>query len=327
MVPSAVPRLSLAIALVTLLVPGALLAQGSDPEAAAEQALAEGRVEEAVAVYRDLAAERPGDARLLANLGRVLALADRYGEAAELLERAVGLGADDLRTLLFWGSALWESGRPDAAEPVLARAAAVARGTGAEFLAQHQLGRLRLWAGRPEEAVAPLERAVTLRPGTADARLDLARALDGAGRTEAAIAAFRQVIELAPESHHARWGLAQVLARAGRREEAARELEVYRELYEADQEHTRRVRREEEALQRGWRLLDSGRPAEAEEVFGAMAPGVEPLIGLARAAAAQGDAAGAVAALERAVALAPDRQDLRRMLGEARLAAEEGGDG
>lgn len=311
----------------TLLVPGALLAQAGDPAAAAERALAAGRVEEAVAVYRGLVAERPEDARLLANLGRVLALADRYGEAAEVLERAVALGAEDLRTLLFWGSALWESGRPEAAEPVLARAAAAAPGTGAEFLAQHQLGRLRLWAGRPEQAAVPLERAVALRPAAADARLDLARALDGAGRTEAAIAAFRQVIELAPESHHARWGLAQALARAGRREEAARELEVYRELYEADQEHTRRVRREEEALQRGWHLLDSGRPAEAEAVFGAMAPGVEALIGLARAAAAQGDAAGAVAALERAVALAPDRQDLRRMLGEARLAAEGDGDG
>lgn len=327
MVPSAVlRRLPLVFAL-TLLVPGGLLAQGSDPEAAAERAVAEGRVEEAVAVYRDLAAERPGDARVLANLGRVLALADRYGEAAELLERAVGMGADDLRTLLFWGSALWESGRPEAAEPVLARAAAAARGTGAEFLAQHQLGRLRLWAGRPEEAVAPLERAVTLRPGTADARLDLARALDGAGRTEEAIAAFRQVVELAPDSHHARWGLAQALVRAGRREEAARELEVYRELYQADQERTRWIRRQEEALQRGWHLLESGRPAEAEAVFREMAPGVEALVGLARAAAAQGDAAGAVAALERAVALAPDRQDLRRMLGDARLAAEGGGDG
>jgi len=281
-----------------------------------------------VAVYRGLVAERPGDVSLLANLGRVLALADRYGEAAEVLERAVEGGAGDVRTLLFWGSALWESGRPAAAEPVLARAAEAARGTGAEFLARLQLGRLRLWAGRPGEAVEPLARAVALRPEAPDAHLDLARALDGAGRTAEAIEAFRRVVELSPESHYARWGLAQALARAGRRDEAARELEVYRELYEADQERTRRIRREEEALQRGLHLLENGRPAEAAEVFRGMAPGVEALVGLARAAAAQGDRAGAAAALERAVALAPDRQDLRRMLGEARLAAEEGsGDG
>ncbi|HSL83927.1 MAG TPA: tetratricopeptide repeat protein, partial [Thermoanaerobaculia bacterium] len=62
--------------------------------AAAERALAEGRVEEAVARYRGLAAERPGDARVLANLGRVLALAVRYGEAAEVRVRAGGRGAE-----------------------------------------------------------------------------------------------------------------------------------------------------------------------------------------------------------------------------------------
>lgn len=327
MVPSAVLRSLAAVFVAVLLSAGALLAQEGDAIAAAERAVAEGRVEEAVTVYRALVAERPGDARLVANLGRVLALADRYGEAAEALERAVGLGADDVRTLLFWGSALWESGRPEEAEPVLTRAAAAARGTGAEFLAQHQLGRLRLWTGRPEEAVAPLERAATLRPGAADARLDLARALDGAGRTEEAIAAFREVAGLSPDSHHARWGLAQALVRAGRRQEAARELEAYRRLYEADQERTRRIRREEEALQRGWHLLETGRPAEAEEVFRGLGPVPDALVGLARAAAARGDAAGAVAALERAVELAPDRQDLRRMLGEARLAAEEREDG
>ncbi|HUF77360.1 MAG TPA: tetratricopeptide repeat protein, partial [Thermoanaerobaculia bacterium] len=52
----------------------------------------------------------------------------------------------------------------------------------------------------------------------------------------------------------------------------------------------------------------------------------EALAGLARALALQGDAAGAVAALERAVTLAPDREELRRWLAEARLAATEGED-
>lgn len=309
-----------------LLASGALRAQAGPSIAAAERALAAGRAEEAVAVYRALSAERPADVRLQANLGRALALADRYGEAAEVLERAVELGAGDVRTLLFWGSALWESGRPEAADPVLARAMAAARGTGAEFLAAQQLGRLRLWAGRPEEAVAPLERAVALRPEAADARLDLARALEGAGRSEEALSAFREAVALAPDSHHARWGLAQTLARAGRREDAAEELAVYRRLYEADQERTRRIRRQEEALQRGWHLIETGRPGEAEAVFRGMEEGVEPLVGLARARAIQGDPKGAVEALERAVALAPDRRDLRRRLQEARLAAGAGGD-
>lgn len=259
--------------------------------AAAERALADGRTGEAVEIYRGLAAERPDDPQTQALLGRTLALADRYGEAARVLERAVALGADDVRTLLYLGSALWESGRPEEADGVLERAASAAAGTGAELLARHQLGRLRLWAGRPAEAIPALERALELRPAAFDLRLDLARALDGAGRGEAAIAAYRRVIEAAPESHHARWGLAQALARAGRRDEAAEQLRAYRELYEADQERTRRIRR------------------------------VESLVDQARNRALAGDHAGAAEALEQAVALDPEDDDLRRLLARERLAA------
>ena len=220
---------------------------------AVERALDQGRLEEAVALARGLAAKRPDDPSALALLGRALALSRRFGEAAEALERAVELGAGDVRTLLFYGSALWESGRPEAADPVLERAAAAAAGTGAEFLARHQLGRLRLWFGRPAEAIEPLERAAALRPGDAEARLDLARALERAGRVEEAIAAFRRAVELAPESHHARWGLGQAMSRAGRRQEAAAELEIYRSLLAADQERVRRSQLEQEALDRAAR--------------------------------------------------------------------------
>ena len=242
-------------------------------------------------IYRSAAAERPDDPRAQALLGRTLALAERFGEAAQVLGRAVELGAGDVRTLLYLGSALWESGDPAAADPVLERAADAAAGTGAELLARNQLGRLRLWAGRPAEAIPSLERALALRPDAVDVRLDLARALDGAGRAEESIAAYRKVIEASPESHHARWGLAQVLARAGRRDEAAEELAAYQRLYAADQERTRRIRR------------------------------IESLVDLARTRALEGDHAGAAEALEGAVALDPDDEHLRRLLREQRMAA------
>lgn len=278
-----------ALAVAALLaIPAALPAQEIP---AAERALNDGRADDAIALYRAQAAERPADAGAHAILGRTLALADRYGEAATALERAVELGAHDVRTLLYLGSALWESGRSEAADPVLARAAEAAAGTGAELLAHHQLGRLRLWAGRPAEAIPSLERALALRPSAGDVALDLARALDGAGRTDDAIAAYRRVIEASPDSHHARWGLAQALARAGRRDEAAEQLRVYRELYDADQERTRRIRR------------------------------VESLVDLAHARALEGDHDGAVRALEEAVGLDPDDQNLRRLLARERLAA------
>lgn len=331
MKPSLAPALSLALCLLVA-VPAAGRAASAPPRsghsaealaAGVERAIAAGDTDRAVALAEQALAVEPDSARLEALAGRSLALAERFGEAAGHLRRAVELGADDVRTLLFYGSALWESGDVAGAEGPLERAAEAARGTSAEFLASHQLGRLRLFAGKPEAAVAPLARAVELDPRAADARLDLGRALAAAGRTEAAIPVFRRAVELAPDSHYARWGLAQALARAGKKDEAARELEVYRRLYAADQERTARILRQQTELERGWHLLTSGDPRGAEKVFSALDPGIEPLLGLARARAVQGDHAGAVEALERAVSLAPDRQDLRRILAQERLEAEK----
>lgn len=307
---------------------GAAPADAAQRIAEAERALDQGRTGEAVSIFESLAAERPDDPQLQARLGRALSFADRYREAAEALERATAAGVRDVRTLLFLGSALWESGRPEAADPVLEQAASAARGTGAEFLAHHQLGRLRLWAGRPEAAIPALERAVELRPRAADPRLDLARALAGADRAEEAVAAFRAVLELEPQSHHARWGLAQALLRLGRRDEAAVELAAYQELYAASQERTRQIMFQRTEVDRGWHLIGTGRPADAARVFrdllASYGEEVDPLVGLARALAGQGDHAGSAAALERAVSLAPDRTDLRRLLAQERLAAEGG---
>ncbi len=305
--------------------PAAAPAAGPSAEvlgAQAEQALAAGDADRGVELATRALALDPGSGRLEALTGRALALAERFGEAATHLGRAIELGEGGVRTLLYYGSALWESGDVAAAEAPLAQAATAARGTPAEFLAAHQLGRLRLFAGRPEAAIEPLRRAVELNARAADARLDLARALASAGRGEEAVDAFRRAVELAPESQYARWGLSQALVRAGRKEEAAGELATYRRLYAADQERTARILRQQAQLDRAWHLLAAGDPEGAEKVFATLDPGIESLLGLARARAVQGHHAAAVEALERAVSLAPDRQDLRRILAEERLAAQ-----
>lgn len=263
MKPSPLPLAAVLLVLLALL-PGGVRAQVVDPLTAAEAAMAEGRGEEALALYRRAVEEAPGLALAHARLGRALALGEHFAEAADVLGRAVALGAEDARTRLYLGSALWESGRFAEAEAALAAAAEAAARTRIEPLAFHQHGRVLLFLGRPEEAVTPLERAALLAPRAVDVRLDLARAFEGAGHRERAAEAFRRVVAAAPDNANARWGLAQALLALGRRDEAARELAVYRELYAAGQDATRQAGLEQAARDRAWRLLaeedDDGEP-------------------------------------------------------------------
>lgn len=308
--------------------PAALVAEG-------RRALEAKQPEDAVSPLRRALAAEPRDdepsrarqAEIHALLGRALALTDHYAEAADHLALAVEGGRSDLGTLLFLGSAQWESQRYDSAVETLSRAAERSAGTSSEFLAHHQLGRLLLWLGRPAQALGALERAVELRPDAFDAELDLSRALDRSGATERAVEAYRRVVATAPESPHARWGLGQALLRMGEREEAARQLAAYQELYEADQKRTRDEILLDARLARARELFEGGAAAAAREIVEELPETPLTLEALGRIRAAQGDYTGAVEALRRAVTLAPDRDDLRGLLAQARLLAREGADG
>ena len=84
------------------------------------------------------------------------------------------------------------------------------------------LGRLRLAAGRPADALAPLERFLRDEPDHGEARLYLARALAGAGRREDAATAYARADVAAPDVYLER---AELLVAMGRRDDALRVLE------------------------------------------------------------------------------------------------------
>ena len=303
----------------------ALAAQGEREAATAQlRALGDGllragRSELASEVLAEAAEWAPGDAALAALLGRARLLAQDHGGAVEALEKAVSLGEGGGATRLYLAAALWESGRPGDAEPIYRE---LAESTGA-FTALHQYGRLLVWQGREAEAVPFLERAAAAREDAVDVLLDLASAHEGASRFADALDAYRRAATARPESTRARYGLARLLARTGEVEAARREMETYRRLQAAVQERTRREGLERARLDRGWELLDAGRREEARAHFAELEESPESLAGRAQAAAALGDHAAAVDALERALELAPERDDLRRLLFAQRLAAEE----
>ncbi len=300
---------------------------------------AQGRNAEALAIYTQLGdgllragvdheagkalekaiALAPERGELWAMLGRVASLEQRYDAATGHLGRAVELGHADLRTLLYLGAAQWESGDVEAAEATYRRALALGNP-----LPAHQLGRLLLWQGRHTEAVETLRNAASRLTDAADLQLDLARALLADGRIAAAIHEFQEAVRLAPSRSHAHYGLAQALARHGEREAAAREIAVYRELYEQEQQRVREQELAKARLGKGWELLRAGDGEGAYSLFSKLPATADSLFGLAEAQLATGRARAAIASLEQAVTLAPERGDLRLRLAEARFQAAEG---
>ena len=254
----------------------------------------------------------PDCAACWALLGTVLAQSRDFVNAEGSLERALSLGSSDPSLLLTLGSVQWENGQAHSAETTLA-ALAQTSGRAAE-LAQHQLARLWLWQGSYLRAAASLEAVVAARPEWSEARLDLARALDGAGRPQAARSHYEAYLRQAPDDGGAVYGLALLLRRSGDLEEARRWLERYDAMRSAERASTLESGRRQAELDQAHHLLVSGRPQQALQQLEGLAPDATALGLAARARRATGDVAGALQTLERAVALDPSRTDLRSLL-------------
>jgi tetratricopeptide (TPR) repeat protein len=130
---------------------------------------------EEAASHLEHALEHSDDPRLLGNLSQVRGKQGRADESIELAERA--LAAAETRGLL---------------TPEYPRA----------------LGLAYLFAGRAEEALAPLERAARLTPDSASGWRALAEACEAAGQRDAAVKAWRRVVAVHPGHERARERLA-----------------------------------------------------------------------------------------------------------------------
>jgi tetratricopeptide (TPR) repeat protein len=299
------------------------LAAAGEPSAAlqlllrdAEARLRDGRGSHAVELMAVALELAPGSAAAHGLHGRALAAQMRFGSAAESLRRARELGDQSLRTLMYLAGASWENGDLAAAEEL--HREAVARSGGAPF-ALHQLGRLLLWQGRYADALTPLGQAAARTPAALDVRLDLARAQAGAGRDAEAADSYRAVALAQPDHPRAHYGLARVLARLGRAEEAARHLAIHQRLYLDEQRRAREAGLLGVELDAARAEVAGGRARAALERLGRLPETAEVLAARGAAHRAAGELGAAVAALERAVAAAPDREDLQALLRETRL--------
>jgi len=260
-----------------------------------------GRLAEAVDELKQALATKPGSDATLRLYSEVLVDAGQKEAALEQARAAVSLRPDYVKNQMALGWAYFSAGRFTEA------AAAYRRGTEIQpdaAWAHQMLGTSLQLAGDLAGAVLPYEQAIRLAPD-ARAWANLGYVRYATGRTAEALHAYEEAARLEPRSGTIRRSLGDARARGGDRSAARADwtaaLGLSREALRVNPDDVRQLRnagvclaklgRRGEALDAARRLVDAA-PASGDAHYGA-----------AVVRALTGDAPGALAALERALAL------------------------
>ncbi len=192
-----------------------------------ETLLAIGRLDGAVAAFREVLGIDPGSAAALASLGNALGALKQFDEALACHRRAVKLAPQSAEIRSNLGTALKESGQATAAVVVLRDAAALAPD---HREIRFNLGNALLAEGRFAEAEAAYGLVLAADPAHVRARSNLGVALREQGRAVEAAANLRVVIEARPDWAEAHWNLGLALLMGGNYEEGWREYEWRRRI-------------------------------------------------------------------------------------------------
>jgi tetratricopeptide (TPR) repeat protein len=238
----------------------------------------------------------------------------QFERAARQLEQAQAEGATTYQVAYLLGNAWWEAGDIDRAAASFSKAIAMDPSAAP---AQHELGRLLIWMGRPGEAVPHLEKAATADASAATA-LDLGRGYEASGRLDAAEAAYRKALILEPSLSPVYYALGRLLKRTGKEDQAAGALEKYRELYEAEQQQHYAETSHRAELDSALQDLRHGDASTALIKFERLGNTTDALIGRANALSRLNRHQEAVLVLERARLLAPKDQQVAYLLARER---------
>ncbi len=289
-----------------------------------------GRLAEAEPLYLKVLAADKDFYPALHLMGLIRLHQGRPGEALPYIEHALRLQPGTPEMLSNYGIALEGVGRPAEALEALERVVKAAPGNSRAW---NNRGALLSKLQRNEEALADFNRAVALEPANADAWNNRGLMLAALNRPEEAMESYDRVLGFAPGYVEARNNRGLALQAMGRRGEALAEFDrVIRERPGHAGAH----------VNRAGVLRAMGEVDQALESY-AKALAIEPNLPEALASRAnclwtrKGDVAGAIADLERLVALKPDypyaQGDLLHLkmhagdwrgLEEARRALDEG---
>jgi Flp pilus assembly protein TadD len=276
----------------------AALSQAAQSLNAASLVMAPGPDFNPVALLQALTQERPGEARLWTLLGRALLERSRAQEAVEALRTAWQLTPDDAEVGTLLGTAQVTAGQFAAASDTLAE---LARRPSAPRDVFVTLAALHLRAARPDQALATLRDGVARRPDDVELGRRLILALAASGRDEEALVEAHRQAERHPDDARAQAELADLASARGDTEAAER---AYRMALMHSPEDARLINNLAWAL----RSAPSRRPEALD--LARRAVKLDPRMPAAWDTLAEllfltGDAHGALAANDRALALSP----------------------
>ena len=258
-----------------------------------------GRVEDGLAASLIAAEQRPDTAGPLANLGRAYLAQRRFDEAEATLERAIELEPRNLTALQNLAESHRRRNRVDQAE---AGYRAVLEIDGDYALAHAGLGHMLAEAGRHDEALGHMERALALQPYldiAAALHVRMARSLLALGRDDdKAARALLRAAELRPRSVEPLLELAALHDAAGRPRQAARYRRSARDVVGR---HPAGLHAVAESLRKSERPEDA--VAVYREALAADADFAPAHAGLGLALYQLDDHSGALAAMARALEL------------------------
>jgi O-antigen biosynthesis protein len=187
----------------------------------ADAAVAQGELDKAIELFREVARRAPEDSAALTRAGHLLLRRDRVLEARHVLDQAIIRHRDNATAWFLMAEVAEHAKDIDGASEAFNQ---VIRLRPDLALAHSRLGRLTQDRGAVAASIPPFREAVRLEPGNPRHHSDLAGALYDARMTEEAIPCFKRYILLSPENADGRYNIAVTLPLLGAREAGLRDF-------------------------------------------------------------------------------------------------------
>lgn len=166
-----------------------------------------GRLEDAEAIYREILRRDPRNLEALRLLALIAINVEHYGQAEQLLKRAVEIAPDFLAAWIDLSRAQLERLDLPAAHASIERAAQL---NPRSANVQIHVANVEARSGRHDQAIETYRRAIVLNPELPAGYLGLGNTLKTVGRQAEAVEAYRRATVLRPELSEAWWSLSNL---------------------------------------------------------------------------------------------------------------------